>query len=122
RMILISIITVNFHQPKVTIELLKSIRLHYAKANIEIILVDNGSADDNEMYFKAYYPELIYVRSVQNLGFAGGNNLGINHAKGDYLFFINNDTELTAGLLEQLAQTLSKNPHIGIISPKINYF
>jgi len=121
-MILISIITVNFHQPKVTIELLKSISLHHAKANIEIILVDNGSKENNEKYFKDYYSELIYVRSAQNLGFAGGNNLGISQAKGDYLFLVNNDTEITNGLLDQLAQTLAENPQVGIISPKINYF
>ena len=121
-MILISVITVNFHQPNVSIELLKSINLHPAKANIEIILVDNGSKENNEAYFKDYCAELIYIRSEQNLGFAGGNNLGIRQAKGDYLFLINNDTEITSGLLDQLAQTLAENPHIGIISPKINYF
>ena len=121
-MILISIITVNFHQPEVTLALLKSINLHHSKTNIEIILVDNGCAEDNEAYFKAHRHDLVYIRSELNLGFAGGNNLGIQQAKGDYLFLINNDTEITQGLIDQLLQTLEDNPQAGIISPKINYF
>ena len=121
-MILISIITVNFHQYEVSIALLKSINLHYSKTNIEIILVDNGCTEDNEAYFKTYREDLIYIRSAQNLGFAGGNNLGIKQAKGDYIFLINNDTEITDGLIEELQQTLQHNPQVGIISPKINYF
>ncbi len=121
-MYLISIITVNFHQPEATIELLKSIDVYGSPVNIEVILVDNGSVKNNEALFRAYRKDLIYLQSEQNLGFAGGNNLGIKQAKGKYLFLVNNDTEFTAGLLETLVQTLDLHPEIGIISPKINYF
>ena len=121
-MILISIITVNFHQPQATIAFLQSVNLHYTQANIEIILVDNGTKENNEQYFKRHRSDLVYIHSDQNLGFAGGNNLGIKQAKGDFLFLVNNDTEITSGLIETLCQTLVQNPHIGIISPKINYY
>jgi GT2 family glycosyltransferase len=119
---LISIITVNFNQPQATLELLRSIDLHYPYANIEIILVDNGSETDNGPLFKNAFKNIIYIRSAQNLGFAGGNNLGVKQAIGKYLFFVNNDTEFTPGLLEELSGTLDNNTLIGVVSPQINYF
>lgn len=121
-MSLISIITVNFNQHQATLELLKSISLYYPNANIEIILVDNGSEFNGEAYFKDRFEKVIFIRSEKNLGFAGGNNLGIQQATGKYLFFVNNDTEFTPGLLEVLSDTLDKNSLIGVVSPQINYF
>jgi GT2 family glycosyltransferase len=121
-MALISIITVNFNQPQATLELLKSIYTCYPKANLEIIVVDNGSKEDHEIAFKNTELHVIYIRSEINLGFAGGNNLGIKSAKGEYIFLVNNDTEFTYGLLETLTDTMDANLNIGIISPKINYF
>jgi len=121
-MALISIITVNFNQPQATLELLQSIYICYPKANLEVIVVDNGSDEDRGMDFKNTELHVLYIRSEINLGFAGGNNLGIKSAKGEFLFLVNNDTEFTPGLLETLTETMSENPAIGIISPKINYF
>jgi GT2 family glycosyltransferase len=121
-MSLISIITVDYNQPETTLSLLKSIDFFYPVANIEIIVVDNGSIVDNGDKFKAENPRVKFIRSAENLGFAGGNNLGIEAASGAYLFLVNNDTEFTAGLLETLSETLALNPEVGIISPKIKYF
>jgi GT2 family glycosyltransferase len=119
---LISIITVNYNQPEATIALLKSIEVHYANMPIEVILVDNGSTINCELAFLAHRKDIIFIRSEKNLGFAGGNNLGIKAAKGDLLFFVNNDTELLPGLLEELSGAIIADPAIGIISPKILYF
>lgn len=121
-MALISIITVNFNQPQATLDLLKSIYECYPKANLEVIVVDNGSKEDLGEEFKNTNLHVLYIRSEKNLGFAGGNNLGIKSAKGEYLFLINNDTEFSSGLLETLTETMDANRSIGIISPKINYF
>ena len=116
----VSIITVNFNQPKVTEELLESIPGTYA--NLEIIVVDNGSKADLPTDWQLKYPDVKFIRSEQNLGFAGGNNLGIKQATGDYLFLVNNDTEFTPGLVEKLVKVMDDNPVAGIISPKIKYF
>jgi GT2 family glycosyltransferase len=115
----VSIITVNFNQPIVTEELLQSIPDTYA--NIEIIVVDNGSKVESDDW-QQKYQGIKFIRSEQNLGFAGGNNLGIKAAKGDYLFLVNNDTEFTPGLIEKLVGIMDESPDVGIISPKIKYF
>ena len=121
-MSLISVITVNYHQDQATKELLESLNKYYALANIEIILVDNGAKTDKAADFQQYHKAVKYIRSEKNLGFAGGNNLGIAAAQGDYLFLINNDTEVTPGLIERLSASLDANDQIGIISPQINYY
>lgn len=118
----VSVITVNFNQPAVTEALLASIFKLNTYANIEIIVVDNGSKTNEIPRWEAEYPDIKFIRSEANLGFAGGNNLGIKAATGDYYFLVNNDTEVTVGLIETLVNTLDNNPTIGIISPKIKYF
>ncbi|MBE9602503.1 glycosyltransferase family 2 protein [Pedobacter sp. MC2016-24] len=118
----VSIITVNFNQPEVTIDFLKSVKSNLLSPGVEVVLVDNGSEVFHEAEFKSVYPELIYIRSEKNLGFAGGNNLALEAAKGDYLLFLNNDTEVTANLCEVLTSALDDDPQIGIISPMLLYF
>ena len=119
---LVSIITINFNQSKVTEALLASIQQHNTYPAIEIIVVDNASKDNPVPAWQQQYPHITFIRSEKNLGFAGGNNLGIRQAKGDYLFFINNDTEITAGALDVLVKTLEEHPEAGIVSPKLRYF
>jgi GT2 family glycosyltransferase len=116
----VSIITVNFNQPQVTEELLKSIPATYP--NIEVIVVDNGSNSGLPTAWQVNYPDVKFIRSELNLGFAGGNNLGIKSASGDYLFFVNNDTEFTPDLVNKLVAVLDSNPPVGMISPKIKYY
>jgi GT2 family glycosyltransferase len=82
---LISIITVNFRQADVTCALLDSILSNTYK-NVEVIVVDNGSQKDETALFQKHYPSVLTLISTENLGFAGGNNLGIQAAKGDFLF------------------------------------
>lgn len=118
----ISVITVNFNHHYVTEELLCSIRQKNSYSHLEIIVVDNGSAVNPVGEWQQKFPEARFIRSENNVGFAGGNNLGIKAAKGDYLFFVNNDTEFTEGLVEKLANTLDENADAGIVSPKIRYF
>lgn len=118
----VSIITVNFNHSHVTDELLDSIRSKNTYKNIEIIVVDNGSKDNPIPVWESKYPEVNFIRSEKNLGFAGGNNIGLNSATGDYLFFVNNDTEFTKGLIDTLVDTLVQHPEVGVVSPKLLYF
>lgn len=117
----VSIITVNYNQAQITSQLLASIeRVGYH--NLEIIVIDNYSKENPEAYLKQQYPQITFIRNPQNSGFAGGNNIGIQHAKGDYLLFLNNDTEITKGMIETLLAAFDKCPDAGIVCPKICYF
>jgi GT2 family glycosyltransferase len=118
----VSIITVNFNQPVVTQELLLSIDQISTYQNIEIIVVDNGSKTGPVTDLVPKFPNVSFIRSEANLGFAGGNNIGINAATGDYYFLVNNDTEFTADLVQKLVDVLDGHPEVGMVSPRINYF
>jgi len=115
----VSIVTVNFNQPKVTEELLATIPV---AEDMEVIVIDNGSDTDHTAEWRTKYPAIKFIRSEENLGFAGGNNIGLKAAKGDYLFLVNNDTEFTPDLVQKLADVLDEHPEAGMISPKIKYF
>ena len=118
---LVSIITVNYNQSEVTCQLISSLQKITYK-NIEIIVVDNGSPNDNPELIKTSFPEVVFIKSDDNLGFAGGNNLGIKEAKGEYLLFLNNDTEVPGNFIEPLIEFLSTSTSAGIASPQIQYF
>ena len=116
----VSIITVNYKQEKVTCELLKSIaKLNYP--NLEVIAIDNESDVDNCVLYRLHYPNTITLQSETNLGFAGANNLGIKIATGDYLFFLNNDTEVSEGTIESLISVF-KRSKVGAVCPVIKYY
>jgi GT2 family glycosyltransferase len=119
---LISIITVNYNQPAFTEGLLEGILASNTYKNVEIIVVDNGSDKAPLPDWGEKFPTILFVRSSRNLGFAGGNNLGVAAAKGDYLFFVNNDTAFTGDLVVKLAATLDQHPGVGMVSPKIMYY
>ena len=118
---LISIVTINYNNTGLTEDLLRSVLcLEYSK--IEVIVVDNASEQDPSEQFKKILPSVNIILSKKNLGFAGGNNLGIKAAKGDYLFFVNNDTELTPGILNGLLEIFKDYPDAGVVSPKFHYY
>lgn len=117
---LVSIITINYNESAVTMDLLDSLRKISYPA-LEIIVVDNASPSDDPTKIKESYPEVKLILSEENLGFAGGNNLGIRASHGDFLFFINNDTIVNDGLIEPLVETLQKDMEIGMVSPKIKF-
>ena len=119
---LVSIITVQYLNEEVTRELLHSIVTVNTYPSIEVIVVDNSTKFNGSSKLYAILPQVKVIKAPKNLGFAGGNNLGVEAASGDYYFFVNNDTEFTAGLIESLMATLQNNPLVGIVSPKFHYY
>ncbi len=119
---LVSIITLNYNQPVVTCEFLASTRkLNYS--NYEILVCDMASeVDPTAMISAGNYPKTKVLLSKKNLGFAGGNNWGMRQAKGDFIFIVNNDTEVTPDLLNALLQPFFDDAAIGVSSPKIKFF
>lgn len=116
----VTIITINYNQLQVTCQLLDSLRKVTYPA-MEVIVVDNHSAIDPTQVISEKYPEVKLLVSNENLGFAGGNNLGIQASKGDYLLFLNNDTEVDPEFLEPLVALFESNPVAGAASSKILY-
>ncbi|WP_423735362.1 glycosyltransferase family 2 protein [Chitinophaga caseinilytica] len=119
---LVSIIALNFNQTAVTCEFLESTK-QLTYPNFETIVIDNGSKVDPTAQIEAgNYPNLKLIISPENLGFTGGNNLGIEHAKGEFVFIVNNDTEVTPGLLQHLLAPFEADPNIGVVCPKIRFW
>ncbi|MFH1161108.1 MAG: glycosyltransferase family 2 protein [bacterium] len=117
---LVSIITVNYNHSDVTCQMLESL-FQISYPNYEVIVIDNGSPDDNPKIIKEQFPKIEYIETGENLGFAGANNLGICLSKGKYMLLINNDTIVTPGFLEPLVDKMESDPGIGAVSPKIRY-
>jgi GT2 family glycosyltransferase len=118
---LVSIISINYNQAQVTCEMVASLR-QVTYPNLEVIVVDNASPTDDPSIIQEQFPEVKLIRSAKNLGYAGGNNLGIREARGKYLLFLNNDTEVASGFIEPLVALFEQNPEAGIASPKIIFY
>ena len=90
--------------------------------NLEIIVVDNNSPDDSIQFIKSNFTEIKLIRSEFNRGFAGGCNFGVQHAKGEYLLILNNDTIHEPDWIDHLVNMLESNPNISSVQPKIKNY
>lgn len=124
----VSIIILNNNSLAMTKEQLEDVgSLNVGNMNIECVVVDNGSTDGTESAIKNYkLPNMAYkfLQSGQNLGFAGGNNIGIEYAiknKADYIILMNNDLILSKDVVVQMVNYMQQNNDVGLASPKI-YF
>jgi len=123
----ISIVIVNYNGKKYIENLFQSfINLNTEGVTYEIIFVDNNSSDDSVSYLKERYqetfPNLKIVKSEENLGFAGGNNFGVQFAEGEYVVFLNNDTAVSKDWLQELYSFTKSYSDIGIVSSKLIFF
>ncbi len=117
---ILSFITVDYNGLKDTIELIESIFNIIHSITYEIIVIDNASRNnDAETIQQQFGNRVICLRSKKNLGFAGGNSLGVKQAQGKYLFFINNDTIIQEDHLAELLHVFDQSDKIGGVSPKI---
>ncbi len=117
---LVSSIAVNFRKAEITCDFLDSLSLA-TYPNYELLLVDNGMLTDEQARFEAHHPEVRVIKSTDNLGFAGGNNLAMRQAQGKYLLLINNDTLVPPNFLEPMVAVMEADEQVGMVSPKIYY-
>lgn len=117
----VSIITINYNSCRETEEFLDCIKYYLKQQNYvyEVIVVDNASKSDDANCLERKYPWVKVVRSKRNLGFSGGNNLGVKYSKGDYCLFINNDVVFTNDFIEPLLERLESDERIGAVCPSI---
>ncbi len=116
----ISIIIINFNTAQLTLDCIQSIK---EKTNIqlsyEIIIIDNNSSIDDYQFLKNHLSENItLIRSAFNCGFSSGNMLGVHHATGKYLAFINSDVLLIDDCLNNLKDYMDHNTNVGVCGPK----
>ena len=114
----ISIITINYNGLKDTCELIETIP---SNDNLEVIVVDNASQNQEADIISQRFPYVKVIKSDKNLGFAGGNNLGIKSAQGRYLFLVNNDTIFKDFNIQALINRADSSAKIGIVCPKIRF-
>lgn len=121
---LIYIILVNYKSYKDTIECIESLRsVNYD--NFKVVIIENGSNDESYEIIKKKCRDEIIIKSENNLGFAGGNNLGIEIAMRDgaeYILLLNNDTTVEPDFLTHLKEAFNYGKNVGIVGCKINYY
>lgn len=112
----VSVIIVNYNTLKLTENTINSVLKKTKDLNFEIILVDNNSTDGSKEYFskEEYEGKFIFIKSEKNLGFGKANNLGINIAKGKYIFFLNPDTILINNAIKILYDFMQNNTECGV--------
>jgi len=115
------IIILNWNGLKDTIECLESVyKLDYP--DFEVVLVDNFSTDNSIEIIKNNFVRVKILQNNKNLGFAGGNNVGIQYAlknNADYVWILNNDTVVESQSLRKIVETAESNDAIGLVSPAI---
>jgi GT2 family glycosyltransferase len=119
----IGIVLVNLNGYEDTARCLQSLAT-IAYSNVEVIVVDNGSRDGSGSRLQVEFPEVTHIHSRENLGFTGGNNLGIEHAMEngcDHVLLLNNDTIVTPEFLRPLVARLQSSEKIAAVSGKIYY-
>lgn len=114
----VSIITINYNGLEDTCALIETIPFN---ENMEVIVVDNASKNQEADTIAKRYPRVKVIQSERNLGFAGGNNLGIQAAQGKYLFLINNDTIIRDFKIQALIDRMESSSYISVVCPKIRF-
>lgn len=105
---LVSVLILNFNGLRFLDSCLGSV-LAQDYAPFEVVLVDNASTDGSPEYVKKQFPGVRIIRSGMNLGFAGGNNLGVAHANGTLVVLLNNDTTVDRGWLRALVEAMESD-------------
>jgi len=118
------IIILNWNGLRDTIACLESLsRLDYPR--YQVVVVDNGSTDGSAEAIREGFPDVALIKNGENLGFTGGNNVGLRYALAqgaDYTLLLNNDTEVAPDFMVRLIVAAESDPSVGITGPTIYYY
>lgn len=114
----LSIIILNYNTQELLRNCLQSIKWISDSVKKEMIVVDNGSIDQSIDMLRKEFPEVILVENKENVGFAKGNNAARAVTQGEYVLFLNSDTEVKNGCLDDTVRYLEEHPEVGAITCK----
>ena len=114
---LISIIVLNYNAGELLLNCINSLKKSTYQ-NIEILVVDNISSDDSHTKCKKQFPDIKLIQNRKNLGYCGGNNVGIKEAKGEFIVILNPDTIVEENWLDEMFNAFNEFGD-GLYQPKI---
>lgn len=115
----LSVIIVSWNTRELLRACLTSIAPERETIDLEVIVVDNASADGSAAMVAESFPWVRLIASNENLGFAAGNNRGLDVARGRQLLLLNPDTEVRAGALASAAAFLDRRPDAGVVGCRV---
>jgi len=118
-MVDLSIIIVSYNTKDLTRKCLGSIYENVKGVSFEVICIDNDSRDGSQEMIKKEYPQVKLIESKKNLGYAKGNNLGIEESKGKYVLLLNSDTIILPNSLKRVFDFMEEHSDAGAASPKL---
>ena len=113
----VTVIIPNFNGKNILQECLKSLKNQ--DIPFEVIIIDNASQDGSVDYIKKHYPYFTLIENKKNLGFAAAVNQGIKDSKSEYIFLLNNDTQLDPNCISNLLKCIKKDENIFAVSSKM---
>ena len=117
----VSIIVVNWNG-RHHLQLCLSALFAQTYPNFEVILVDNGSTDGSQVFVQEQFPDVRLIALPENMGFAQGNNVGIQASTADYIATVNNDTKVDPNWLTALVETAESHPTVGMFAAKLLFW
>ncbi|MBI3963595.1 MAG: glycosyltransferase family 2 protein [Candidatus Kerfeldbacteria bacterium] len=115
----LSVIILNYKTRALLEQCLEALARSKTSASYEVIVVDNASDDGSADLVETSYPQWTFLASQRNLGFAGGMNIGIEHAHGRYLLCMNPDVRVEPDTLEKLTQFMDHEPRVALVGPRL---
>ncbi|WP_460943206.1 glycosyltransferase [Okibacterium endophyticum] len=116
----VSVVLVNFRGTDDTLNAIAELeKLEWPADKLEIVVVENGSGDDSESRIRNGAPRVSLVVSDENLGFAGGCNLGVRKSTGEYIAFLNNDARPDKRWVAEAMARFKSSPRVGAVASKV---
>jgi len=117
--IIVSVIIVSWNARGYLKQCLESLTPAVCRYPMEIIVVDNASSDGSPELVESSFPQVRLIRNPINLGFARGNNLGIQNSHGRYLCLINSDVKVLPDCISRLVDYCEQHPEVGMAGPQV---
>ena len=117
----VSIVIVNYNTFNLTCDCVDSIIKNEPTLRYEIIIIDNASTEIAAPEFKKIFPQITLIESKENIGFAKGNNMGIDRASGEYILLLNSDTILLNNAVSIALEFLHKHYQVSAVAGRLEF-